>query len=133
MKVYLPSCARADLGTETTAVDEALPGGRETILVVEDEDIVRDLLREVLETSGYTVLIANAPAQAIALSEQHAAEIHLLVTDVVMPGMDGPRLAALLVAQRPQMEVLFISGYPDKAISHNGDLESGLSFIQKPF
>lgn len=133
MKVYLPSCGRANLGTETTAGDEALPGGRETILVVEDEDIVRDLLQEVLETSGYTVLMANAPAQAIALSERHAGEIHLLVTDVVMPGMDGRRLAALLVAQRPQLEVLFISGYPDKAISHNGDLESGLSFIQKPF
>ena len=100
---------------------------------MEDEDGVRDLAREVLESCGYTVLEAALPTEAILLAEQHAGVIHLLVTDVVMPRMSGPRLAVTLAPVRPEMKVLYVSGYTDNAIVHHGVLEPGTPFVQKPF
>lgn len=133
VKVYLPSLAASAHvdGYAPAKMEEA--AGHETLLVVEDEDNVRELMEEILRDSGYTILACSQPEQAIVLCRQHTGRIHLLISDVVMPGMDGRKLAAQLVKQRPDMSVLFISGYPDKAISHNGNLEAGLSFIQKPF
>jgi len=100
---------------------------------VEDEDGVRDLARELLESCGYTILEAGLPTEAILLAERHAGLIHLLVTDVVMPRMSGSRLAATLALVRPEMKVLYISGYTDNAIIHHGVLEPGTPFVQKPF
>lgn len=133
LKVYLPRLVGASAtGAAASPAPQPSPG-EETVLVVEDEDSVRELVREVLADHGYTVLAAEGPQAALALAEGHAARIDLMITDVVMPQMDGRKLAARLALRRPEMAVLFISGYPDKAISHHGNLEAGLSFIQKPF
>ncbi len=135
-KIYLPRVPDAvDTLEPSEPVGRSVdpPRGTETILLVEDEDGVRDLARELLESCGYTVLEAGLPTEAILLAEQHAGLIHLLVTDVVMPRMSGSRLAATLALVRPEMKVLYISGYTDNAIVHHGVLEPGTPFVQKPF
>jgi PAS domain S-box-containing protein len=108
-------------------------GGTETILLVEDDDQVRQWTRTVLEERGYTVLEARHGDEALALYEQHATPIHLLVTDVVMPGMNGRTLADRMSAMHAGLKILFISGYTDNAIVHHGVLEPGTAFVQKPF
>jgi CheY-like chemotaxis protein len=107
--------------------------GTETILLVEDEAGVRSLSKLVLEANGYTLLEAGDGAQALALCQHYAGDIHLLLTDVVMPGMSGRELRDRLAAQRPDMRVLFVSGYTDDAIVHHGALDAGTPFLQKPF
>jgi PAS domain S-box-containing protein len=107
--------------------------GEETILLVEDEAVVRQLIAEILETSGYTVLMAADGPSALELLRRHPADVDLLVTDVVMPGMSGPEVASAVTAMRPATEVLYISGYTDQAIGHHGVLEPGIAFLQKPF
>jgi two-component system cell cycle sensor histidine kinase/response regulator CckA len=132
-KVYLPS-ARTELEPLAEARDEDLhPKGRETVLLVEDEDDVREFAREALQEAGYTVLDAGLPEAAIRTAGEHAGPIHLMVTDVVMPHMNGRVLAGLLVKARPDIKVLFMSGYTDDAIVHHGVLEPETPFIQKPF
>ena len=111
----------------------AAPEGSETILLVEDEDAVRGLLREVLESAGYTVLQAASGAEALRVSRAHAGTVDLLLTDVVMPGMGGREVATLLAAQRPGLRVLFASGYTAEAIARHGVLEPGTDLIHKPF
>jgi CheY-like chemotaxis protein len=108
-------------------------GGEETVLVVEDEKLVRNLVREILSQHGYKVLEASRGTEALEVSGRHKGPIHLLVSDVVMPGMTGPELARRLTALRPEMGVLFMSGYTDDAILHHGVLEPGTEFLQKPF
>ncbi len=108
-------------------------GGRETILLVEDEPAVRVLAREALRERGYTVLEAGDGEEAITLAERHPEEIHLLLTDVVMPRLRGRALADRLKAARPRLKVLFISGYPDETIAQHGVLEPGVPFLEKPF
>ncbi len=135
-KIYLPRASDAvDTlePSEPVGLSVDLPRGTETILLVEDEDGVRDLAHEVLESCGYTILEAGLPTEAILLAERHAGLIHLLITDVVMPRMSGPRLATTLAPVRPEMRVLYISGYTDNAIVHHGVLEPGTVFVQKPF
>ena len=105
----------------------------ETILVVEAEEVVRLLLCSVLSEAGYEVLCAASPSEAIALVRQHAAPIALMVTDVVMPEMHGPVLARELAASRPEMKVLFVSGYSENDISDQGVIEPDLEVLQKPF
>jgi len=107
--------------------------GSETILLVEDEDLVREFTREVLESRGYTVLEARHPGEALLIGERHGHPIHLLVTDVVMPQMNGRELADRLTAACPQMRVLYISGYTDDAIVQHGVHESDRAFLPKPF
>jgi PAS domain S-box-containing protein len=107
--------------------------GAETVLLVEDAPRVREVVREILEISGYTVLEAKHGQEAIALSERHRGTIHLMVTDVVMPEMSGRELAQHLGRSRPDMRVLFMSGYTDTAIVRHGVLEVGTAFLSKPF
>jgi CheY-like chemotaxis protein len=132
-KVYLPP---ADSRTLAPAVDRKRDGhvarGWETVLLVEDEDAVRALAREVLRRYGYVVLEARHGVDALRVAERHPDDIHLMVTDVVMPHMSGRALAERLSTARPRMKVLFISGYTDHALMHR-DLTPGSAFLQKPF
>ena len=107
--------------------------GTETILLVEDETVVRQLVAEILETSGYAVLQAGDGPSALELLRRHSDPVDLLVTDVVMPGMSGPDVAGAVASMRPGTRVLYMSGYTDSAIGHHGVLEPGIAFLQKPF
>ncbi len=107
--------------------------GSETILVVEDEDLVRELTSEALQALGYTVLEAGDPAQAKKIGEMYKGGLHLLLTDVVLPQMDGKRLFGELSPLFPDMRVLYVSGYTQNAIVHHGVLDVGVQFLQKPF
>jgi two-component system, cell cycle sensor histidine kinase and response regulator CckA len=107
--------------------------GSETVLLVEDEESVRGLVRETLETRGYTVLEAADGEAGLALAQSFPGNIHLLITDVVMPGMSGKQLASHLKQARQQTRVLFLSGYTEDAIAQEGGLEAGAAFLQKPF
>ncbi len=118
---------------ETATGGQAPSTGSETILLVEDEASVRRLAREFLEISGYTVLEAGNGADAIQLAEQHDSTIHLMVTDVVMPGMSGWELARSMRDRRADMKVIYMSGYTDKAVDQNGGFDPGTVFLQKPF
>lgn len=107
--------------------------GSETILLVEDEDIVRDLVRKMLEQAGYEILVASDGRQALALSKEHEASIDLLLTDVIMPGMNGRELAERLWFSRPEMKVLYMSGYTDSRVFDPEMLDTGSAFLHKPF
>jgi PAS domain S-box-containing protein len=109
------------------------PTGNETILLVEDEDVVRELSRDVLESLGYTALSAPDPQEAIEISHRHKGPIHLLLTDIVLPKMDGRSLFDSLSKERPKMKVLYVSGYTENFIVHHGVLDRGVNFLQKPF
>jgi PAS domain S-box-containing protein len=129
-KVYLPQTGAVEM--EPAAVADGR-GGSETVLLVEDEDIVRRLVQEMLEAQGYRVLAAGDPEEALELSTAHKDRIDLLITDVVMPNMSGRELAVRLHVDRPEMKILYISGYTDRAIVHHGVLAQGTVFLQKPF
>jgi len=130
-RIYLPR-VEAPAATEGQVVSTP-PRGSETILLVEDEDEVRALAREVLEQSGYTVLAASGPAEALGIVERHADPIHLILTDVVMPHMSGPQLVKDIAPLRPGIKVLYMSGYTADAIAQHGILDPGTSLLQKPF
>ena len=110
-----------------------LAGGEETILVVEDDPGLRALAREVLSSVGYNVLVAGNGEEAFHVSEQYAGQIHMLLTDFVMPKMSGKEVASRLVVSRPEMKVLFMSGYTGNALSQHGTLDPVVDFIQKPW
>jgi two-component system, cell cycle sensor histidine kinase and response regulator CckA len=132
-KIYLP---RVDQVAETVKAPTPPANtarGTETILVVEDEDAVRDLARDILTAQGYTVLEACHGRDALRVAERHSGPIHLLLTDVVMPGMSGRQLADQFRPLRPRMRGLYMSGYTDNAIVHHGVLDAGTVFLQKPF
>jgi CheY-like chemotaxis protein len=129
--MHFPAVApSAEAAVPTTAAVGAEPG-RETILLVEDEDSVRAIISAVLRRQGYHVLETSTPLRACELFEQHP-QIDLLLTDVVMPGMNGPALAQRLIGVRPDLRVLFISGYTDMVIPAEGD-NPNVSFLSKPF
>jgi PAS domain S-box-containing protein len=132
-KVYLPELAAGSQKTEAVAVESPIPGGSETILLVEDEDVVRGLARKILEHAGYNVLEASRGEEAIRLCLERAEPIDLLLTDVVMPETSGKEVADRLTKLFPGLRVLFMSGYTDEAIVHHGVLDSNVEFIQKPF
>jgi DNA-binding NtrC family response regulator len=114
-------------------VDTVVPRGSETILLVEDEDIVRGLARQILEQAGYNVLDARGGEEAIRLCRERRGPIDLLLTDIVMPETSGKEVAERLTRLRPATRVLYMSGYTDDAIVHHGVLDSDVEFIQKPF
>jgi two-component system, cell cycle sensor histidine kinase and response regulator CckA len=135
-KIYLPRVDEPTTAAEAREVP--MPSrGWETILLVEDEGPLRAIAREILEEHGYRVLeasSANSGADnAIEIAHRHSGPIHLLVTDVVMPGMNGPALAGSLVAARPELKVLYMSGYTDDVIAHRAALAPGTLLIEKPF
>jgi DNA-binding NtrC family response regulator len=107
--------------------------GHETILLVEDEPMILDITAKMLERQGYTVQAAATPGEAIRLAREHVGEIHLLMTDVVMPEMNGRDLAKNLLSLYPNLKRLFMSGYTADVIAHHGVLDEGVQFIQKPF
>jgi len=132
-KIYLPRIEDpADAGQGGVALAEPAHG-METILLVEDEDAVRDLASDILAGCGYTVLEARHGAEALRISAAHAGKIDLMLTDVVMPEMNGRELAERLAAQRPETKVLYMSGYTDHAVVHHGVLAPQTEFLQKPF
>jgi signal transduction histidine kinase len=130
-KVYFP---RHDAPRETVSVPVAAPvvRGWETVLLVEDDAQVRGLARTVLERNGYKVLESASPGDAILSCGAYSEKIHLMLTDVVMPKMTGKELADQICPTRPEMKVLYMSGYADDAIVHHGVLDAGVSFLQKP-
>jgi PAS domain S-box-containing protein len=132
-KIYLPR-SEAPMDAPAEAPPLAAPlNGNEITLLVEDEPEVRGLVEKILLMYGYTVLSAGSPAEAIAISKNRAGRIDILVTDVIMPGMNGRELSRVLSAQRPDLRVLYMSGYTDAAIAHQGILEAGTAFVSKPF
>ncbi|MFA5204341.1 MAG: PAS domain S-box protein [Lentisphaeria bacterium] len=133
-KIYLPR-HHEQAGTEQTQAAPALPvpRGRETILLVEDEPAILKITATMLERLEYAVLPAATPGEAIRLAREHHGEIHLLMTDVVMPEMNGRDLAKNLLALYPHLKRLFMSGYTADVIAHHGVLDEGVNFIQKPF
>jgi signal transduction histidine kinase/CheY-like chemotaxis protein len=131
-KIYFPPTEGSVAAAPPTA-DEDTPRGNETILLVEDEAALREITRECLAATGYTVLEAAHGAAALQLSEKYDGAIHLLITDVVMPGLTGRELAQRLTAERTEMKVLFMSGYTDDAVILRGVLTKEMPFVQKPF
>ena len=132
-RIYLPRTAPGPKPQRLPEEPVGRPGGSETVLLVEDEKSLRVTCGKFLEALGYTVLTAATPAIALALAEQHPGAIHLLLTDVIMPGMTGPQLARRLLADRPALRCLFMSGYTADAIAQRGVLDDGVQFMQKPF
>ena len=134
-KVYLPRVwdEQSSPGRDRRVDGQALPQGTETVLLVEDEKGVRELAREYLEMTGYTVIEAENGHTALELAGLHSGPIHLLMTDVVMPGISGRELSERVRAIRPGIRVLFMSGYTDQAVVHHGILETDAVLLQKPF
>ena len=130
-KIYLP---RTPEEAENHEADTSpASGGTETIMLVEDEVSILNLNKTVLERSGFRVLAARTPTEALAMAERHGHPIHILVTDVVMPEMNGKELKTRIQILKPDIKVLYISGYPDNVIVHRGILERDVSFLQKPY
>ncbi len=132
-RIYLPRHVGDAGGLETQSVVKTPPHGSETMLIVEDEVPVLKLVKTMLERLGYTVLDAATPTQAMEKAREHGGRIHLLITDVVMPEMNGRALAEQLQALYPALKVLFMSGYTANVMAHRGVLDAGVHFIQKPF
>jgi two-component system cell cycle sensor histidine kinase/response regulator CckA len=131
--MYLPVVEEVIASGKSHPGLNAPPRGKETILLAEDEPALRALARHVLEMQDYTVLEANQSEKALRIAEQHAGTIHLLLTDVVMPGMSGRLLAERVTAIRPGVKVLYLSGYTDDAVVRHGVLQAETAFLQKPF
>jgi CheY-like chemotaxis protein len=130
--IYLPKAEGAEASRRKTRPVSAM-GGEETILVVEDDPVLRELFCEILAGKGYSILHAGSGKEAVLLSGGFKEPIHLLVTDIVMPGMNGRELADRISAARQGIKVIFMSGYTDDAISHHGVLGDGIEFLEKPF
>ena len=133
-KIYLPRVMHGAASPKGLATEHlALTRGWETIFVVEDDEGLRRLARRALESSGYRLLEAGNPREAVQTASEYAGPIHLLLSDVVMPESEGAPLIDRLTAARPGLRVLYMSGYPDETIVHHGVLEEGVPFLQKPF
>jgi len=133
IRVYLPrvesSTAPLSLGAPRTEVRQ----GSETVLLVENAESVRNLAKELLKSSGYAVLEAESGREALRIASSFSGPIHLLLTDVIMPGMGGKQLAEQLTSLRPATRVLYMSGYSNDGIVQSGILESGALLVEKPF
>jgi len=131
--IYLPNLGTKLLNERRVSKSRVAPGGSETIIVTEDEEIVRKVAVRALRKKGYMVLQAGSGKEAVKISDQYADPIHLLLTDVIMPGMNGHELAELMVRKRPGLAVLYMSGYEKETITERGVLAPGTSFIEKSF
>jgi PAS domain S-box-containing protein len=131
--LYLPQAQPADGASAPRPRVERVPRGSETVLLVEDEETVRELVKRVLQSSGYTVLDARDGEEALEVDAAHAGPIDILVTDLVMPRMGGRQLADELTRRRPKTRVLFMSGYSDEAMVRHGVSDGSVEFLQKPF
>jgi len=131
--IYLPRHAGKVEQAQAEAAAVPTLSGHETILLVEDESAILQMTQKMLEMQGYTVLAASTPGEALHLVSEHAGEIHLLVTDVIMPEMNGRDLAKKLQSLCPSLKYIFMSGYTADVIAHHGVLDEGVAFIQKPF
>jgi two-component system cell cycle sensor histidine kinase/response regulator CckA len=132
-KIYLPQSKETHPSRSGPETPAEMPPGSETILLVEDAEGVRNLASSVLGMQGYTVLEAQDGQEALQRVANSASPIHLLLTDVVMPGISGKALAEQLIQSQPNLKVLYMSGYTDNAIAHHGVLDPGTAFLQKPF
>ena len=132
-RIYLPRYSAANETHEVIQPEKPAPTGNETILLVEDEPAILNMTRMMLERKGYSVLSAATPADAIDMAKAHTDKIHLLMTDVVMPEMNGRQLSSQIIALYPDIKLLFMSGYTANVIAHQGVLDEGVAFIQKPF
>ncbi|HET6931484.1 MAG TPA: PAS domain S-box protein [Candidatus Acidoferrum sp.] len=132
-KIYFPCVDEAVQVLDSAVPRPELPRGTETILVAEDAEGMRDLVSELLIRNGYTVLTAESSEELLSVSDRYAAPIHLLLTDVVMPGINGRDLADCLKAAHPDLRIIYMSGYTSDTIVHHGVLREGIDFIEKPF
>ena len=132
-KIYLPRAHCEPEAQEINLSEEPAPHGSETILLVEDEPAILKMIQVMLERLGYAVLSAGTPLEALALAGDPDTKVHLLITDVVMPEMNGRDLAGRLASAYPDIKLLFMSGYTANVIAHQGVLDEGVAFIQKPF
>jgi CheY-like chemotaxis protein len=131
-KIHLPRATSAEIrGSAPKA--EGTSGGHETILIVEDQEEVRSLIVKSLSGQGYQVLETSSGDEALAYAAKHSGPIHMLLTDVVMPGMNGKVLAERMLELRPGIRVLYMSGYTENVVAHKGILDSGIDYLQKPF
>jgi signal transduction histidine kinase/ActR/RegA family two-component response regulator len=132
--IYLPRYMGKTNKEKSEFTAEPAMQGDETILLVEDEPTILNMTTKILQRLGYTVLVAGAPSEAIRQADEHSGEkIHLLLTDVIMPEMNGRILMEKLMVSRPDLKCLFMSGYTANVISHHGVLDDGVNFIQKPY
>ncbi|MBM4350482.1 MAG: response regulator, partial [Deltaproteobacteria bacterium] len=132
-RIYLPRHAAKTVRPAEKGSEEPVARGHETVLLVEDEPAILEMVTMMLKREGYTVVGAGTPGEAIRLAREHTGPIHLLMTDVVMPEMNGRDLARNLMSIYPGINRLFMSGYTANVIAHHGVLDEGVHFIQKPF
>jgi len=132
-RICLPRVEAAPQPHNGDKQSSEVPGGSETILLVEDAGPLREVAHRFLRQGGYTVIEAEDGAAALAAAREHTGPIHLLLTDVVMPGRSGPELAKELRTAYPNLPILYMSGYTDEALSHHGVLEEGIALLEKPF
>jgi CheY-like chemotaxis protein len=132
-KVYFPRVDEQVEKNAQNARNEKAERGSETVLLVEDDDAVRELAEVILTAHGYAVICANGPKRAEEIAEERGDKIDLVLTDVIMPTMSGRELVKKLSAKNPRLRVLYMSGYTDNVIAQGGVLEEGLAFLQKPF
>lgn len=130
-KIFLP-VSQGEVGATPKPAGHSLPRGDETVLVVDDESSLRDLITAILQPLGYTILEAGSGAEAIQKSDSFAGRIDILLTDVIMPGMNGKELAKTIAARRPETKIIYMSGYTDNAIAHHGVLDQGIVLLEKP-
>jgi CheY-like chemotaxis protein len=132
-KIYLP-CVNERSGVEAAVVSQPEPpGGTETILLVEDDDSVRNMILRILRDKGYEVVVARDGREALLILERADREFHLLLTDVVMPKMSGRQLSDVLRHRMPHIKILYVSGYAPDAMAHHGVLDHGVALLEKPF
>jgi nitrogen-specific signal transduction histidine kinase/ActR/RegA family two-component response regulator len=131
--IFFPRYIDVTISAENTTEKKPVPGGNETILLVEDESSILKLANRMLTQIGYNILLASSPGEAIQIANAYADQINLLITDVIMPDMNGYDLSQQLITVFPKMKVLYMSGYTSDVIAERGVLEEGMHFLQKPF
>jgi CheY-like chemotaxis protein len=132
-KIYLPLCKEVASENEPVPDLEGIPTGKETILLVEDEQSLREVTREYLASQGYTVIVAGEAEAAVAAADNSPLHIDLLLTDVILPGTSGVKLAERLAPRHPHLRVLYVSGYTADAIVHHGGHGDSFAFLSKPY